>query len=128
MYIFLILLFLTSCSAKSPEHFLARSRAINLELIQDLQQVDDLDSLVEVLPALQRHFNDLVEVMIEAKKWQIKHKTTWRPGEEDLMISQQLALELTRVYSIPTARVLIEKSQETALLTLDAFEKRKISS
>lgn len=125
MYILaLIILVFSSCSSKSPDYFLARGRAINQEIISELNQITDLEMLVERLPVLQQHFSDLVEVMIEAKKWQIKHKTSWKPTVQDIEISQELANALVRIYEIPTARVLIEKCQEPALLALDTYEKR----
>lgn len=116
----IVLLFATACRAKSPEYFLAQGRSINHELLAEMQAIDDLDGLIEALPRLQRHFGRLVDVMLEAKKWQAKHKAAWQTTREDQQLSMQLKEELARLYEMPSARALIEKSQETALLRLDS--------
>lgn len=118
--ILIVLLFATACRAKSPEHFLAQGRFVNQELLAEIQAIDDLDDLIEALPRLERLFGRLVDVMIEAKKWQIKHKACWPATPEDRQLSLELQAELARLYEMPSARALIEKCQETALLRLDS--------
>jgi len=120
----LFLLFLTSCSSNASDRFLAQGRAINQELLHDLEEIQDIDALLVILPQLERRFNQLVEVMIQARRYQIKKKCSWQPLEEDRLLSKELAQELHRIYQIPAARSLIEKSQESALMKLDAFENK----
>ncbi len=106
---------------------MAKGRAKNSEIIVVLEQIDDLEALIEALPTLQRLFNELVDLMIEAKKWQIKHKVSWQPAEVDRAISLRLAEELERLYQIPSCRSLIEKAQEPAIIRLESFEIKKIN-
>lgn len=122
-----ILIFLCSCRQKTQSDFQARSRLITAELIASLQQIDDLDSLIEAQRRLQCHFDALVDVMIEARKWQMKTKASWVLSEEDHQQSRQLACELNRLLRNPLARHFLEKAQNPALERLDAFEKRKIA-
>lgn len=113
---------LSACNTKSQASFLAQGRAIKCELLTELEQINDIDQLLLELPQLERHFNHLVDLMIEARKYQISHQSVWKPSAEDLALSQALAQELARLYQIPSARSLLEKSQESALLRLAAFE------
>jgi hypothetical protein len=125
-FLLLLLIILTGCSAKSPETFKSKARCIKCELLQTAQNVEDLDQLMRVLPTFSRLFNQLVEVMIQARKWQIKHRTSWDLSEEDRYLSFELAQEFARLYQIPTARAFIEKCQQPALERLDAFEKKQL--
>lgn len=123
-WLVLFLVFLTSCGSKTSDGFLAQGRAINHELLTELQEIQDIDDLLIKLPQLERRFNQLVDVMIEARKYQIKKQCSWPIREEDRALSADLALQLERIYHIPAARSLIEKSQESALLKLDTFERK----
>ncbi len=124
-WIFFFCFFVTSCNSKSPDYFLAEGRALNRDLIDCCHEINDLDDLIQALPYMQKQFNLLVDVMIEAKKWQKKHNVTWQPSVEDQRLSQELADEFLRLYAMPSARALIEKSQEPALLKLDSFDKKR---
>jgi hypothetical protein len=103
---------------------MSQGRAINQELLAELEAISDLEALLTQLPVLERRFNQLVDVMIEARRYQIRKKCTWQPNDEDRKLSHQLARELARLYQIPGAKSLLEKSQESALLRLDAFENK----
>lgn len=121
----LIFFFLSACNAKSPDYFLAQSRAINRELLELTENIEDLDDLLAAQAPLQRLFNQLVDVMIAAHKWQIKTSVIWQGTEEDQRLCRELKSQFCRLYQIPTAKVLIEKCQETALMRLDTFERRQ---
>ncbi|MCE5293594.1 MAG: hypothetical protein LLF94_03135 [Chlamydiales bacterium] len=125
-YLALLFLLLVSCSSKSPEYFLAQGQQVKRELLSELEGIDDIDTLLKASPRLQMLFNQLVEVMIEAKKWQNSHKTAaWQMSDDDSLLSQQIAQELSRIYEMPSAQSLIEKTQEIALLKLDSAVNRK---
>jgi hypothetical protein len=75
---------------------------------------------------LQRLFDRLVDVMIAAEEFALAH-----PGQEkgeltqrNHELSDQLRVELNRLYRVEGGRQTIEKCQEKALHRLDAFEKR----
>ena len=105
---------------------MAQGQQIKLELLSELQSVDDIETLLKVSPKLQRLFGQLVDVMIEAKKWQNTHKVTaWQMSDDERLTSQQITQELARIYKIPSAQLLIEKTQELALLKLDTALNRK---
>ena len=120
----LLILCLCGCSQRSPDYFQERGRAITLLLVEELQQVDDVDALLCRLPYIESLFESLVDLMIEARKWQQKHKESWHIVDPDSRLNEQFALELNRVMRIPLAAHFIEKSQQKALERLDAFEKK----
>ena len=125
-YLALLFLLIVSCNSKSPEYFLAQGQQVKLELLSELESIDDIETLLQASPKLQRLFGQLVDVMIEAKKWQNSHKTAvWQMSDDESMTSQQIAQELARICQIPSAQVLIEKTQEVALLKLDSAVNRK---
>lgn len=124
LYAIILVLFFAGCSTKSPDYFQSRGRGITTQLLERLQDVHDLDDLIEALPRLQRLFDELVDVMIETRKWQIKEGVIWDQNDEDTQLSHDLCDEFNRLFSIPAARDLIEKSQQQALERLDAFEKK----
>lgn len=125
-YLVLLLILFCSCRTKSPETFLEDARAINRELLAVVRGIDDLDGLMDAYPHLSQLYMQLVEVMIQAHRYRIKHNIDWEPTEEDSILSSELAIEFARIYQIPTARAIIEKCQEKALERLDAFQKKQL--
>jgi hypothetical protein len=116
------------CNTKSPLYFQTKGRVVTSQLLEHLEDVHDLDDLIEILPRLQMLFDQLVDQMIEARKWQIKEGVVWDPSEEDAALSLSLCRELNRIFAMPAARDLIEKSQHRALERLDAFETKVTKS
>jgi hypothetical protein len=115
---------LCGCNQKSPEYFQERGRSISVALVIELEAIDDLDSLLERLAYIESLFDALVDVMIEARKWQQRHECTFEISEEDSQLSNRISTELNRLFQIPLAGHFIEKSQQKALERLDAFEKK----
>ena len=95
-----------------------------MQLIEELETVYDIDDLIDKVPRLRRIFNEQAELMIEARKWQLKHDTSWVSDNESSQLSLELEGELKRVYAIPAARELLEQCQFSALECIDAFEKK----
>lgn len=95
-----------------------------MELLAELDVIDDLDLLLERLPYIESLFNALVDVMIEARKWQQRHECVFEISEEDSERSNRISAEINRLFQIPLAGHFIEKSQQKALERLDAFEKK----
>jgi len=127
MYLFFTLTFLailiSGCGKKSPEYFQKRGESIIQELIIDLQKIDDVEDFPQAQLALQAHFDALVDVMIEARKWQMKTKQRIQVPQASPM-SQHLILEFNRLSRNPLSRHFLEKCQQPALEKLDAFEKK----
>jgi hypothetical protein len=124
----LIFCALTSCKSKSSDYFLQRGNELAIQLIIELEQVEDIDSLIEKAATFRRLFNEQADLIIEARKWQIAHKTLWECDQKSEKISRELENELKRVYTIPAACELIEQYQSSALERIDAFESRLLKT
>ncbi len=115
---------LSACSPSSNEDFREVGRSINRSLIKELQGIHTHDDLLNKLPRLEKQFNRLSDVMISAKKFQaMQSGSTYLPlSKEDHQISDQLRLELNRIFLISRGKEMIEKAQQQALDKLDRFE------
>ena len=89
--------------------------------MKDLQKIESREQLVKVVPRLKVHFEKLVDLMIEAKKFQETAEEEFAPLPTQA--SEKLLLELKRIYQLEAGGELIEKAQNEALLRLDRFEK-----
>ncbi len=109
------------CSPNSLEDFKHEGESICRDLTEDLRQIQSREELIKKAPRLKSHFERLVDLMIEAKKFQEIAEEEWIPlstGASDTLCS-----ELKRVYRLEAGRETIEKAQSEALLRLDAFER-----
>lgn len=84
-------------------------------LIQDLQKIRTRDDLLVVEPLLEKHFLKLAQVMIGSRE---------RDGEGELkesdhILSEQLRVQLNRVYHIEGGREIIERTQVRAIELLN---------
>lgn len=129
---FSLICILCGCKQRSCADFQQQARVVIEALIQDLRQIEDLEDLMREVPLLQEHFDELVSIMIEAKKWQIKTKTPVQcclnSVDENCELrgelNKKLMSELNRLLRDPLARHFLEKAQQQALERLDAFEKK----
>ncbi len=80
------------------------------------------EELIKVLPVLKKNFEEIVDLVIEARLYQADH-----PEDGSLydgLQSEMLRGELRRVYTLEGGRETIELAQREALLRLDIFEKQ----
>jgi len=119
---FVLLLF--SCGPRSPDDFREQGAAIVRSLTQELKSIHSRDELLARSDALENLFSRLVDLMIAARQYQLKHprETFSEIDKKQLFMNDQLRLELTRIYRLDQGRELIEKLQEEPLHRLDAFE------
>jgi hypothetical protein len=124
--IYLIILFLTSCGPKSLEDFREEGRGVTRSLIQELQVIQTRQELLQVQSRLQKLFDNLVTIMTNGREFQEKYskQESLELTKEDHEISEELRIQLQRIYYIDGGKEIIEKCQEQALQRLDAFEKR----
>lgn len=122
--IFFLALLLIACEPRSLDEFNEEGHGIIQSLIVELQGIQTRDDLLQREPRLKGLFEELAEVMMNARLFQEKSHLDPRPlSPEDHELSDQLRIELNRVYRLEGASELVEKCQETALHRLDAFEK-----
>jgi hypothetical protein len=118
------IVFLCSCSPNSSEEFQREGEARCRLLIADLQKIENREQLLFVEPVLKRHFEGLIDLMIEVREFQQKRLediSTEIPSEENTT-EAFLENELRRIYAIEGGREIIERAQQEALVRLDAYE------
>ncbi|MGE5196714.1 MAG: hypothetical protein ACM3JI_05235, partial [Anaerolineae bacterium] len=96
-------------------------------LTSELKEINHREELIAATPKLKKKFNALVDLMIEARKFQKKHAEETlldsRQQNFEPIASEQLLMEIKRIYGIEGGRQIVESAQREALLRLDAFER-----
>ena len=116
------LLIVIACGCRrSPAAFQEESRAQIGSLISLLEGITTLEELASQQYNLKMRFVNLVELMIDIQKYQVKYRVKWEPGEDDLALSDQLRYELHRLARLEGAKMIIEKCQNEALERLESF-------
>lgn len=121
---FLILLFLASCGSRSLDEFQEEGEGLIRSLIQELQTIHSREKLLASSGKLQKYFERLVNIMIAAEEFSYSHPELEKGESIRHDLSDQLRIELNRLYRLEGGRQIIEKCQEKALHRLDAFEKK----
>ncbi len=126
LLLFCVLIFLSSCSSSHLEDCRERGREVTKILLSELKEIKKKEDLSAKAATLKSLFNELVDRMIEGREILKKSQGIEEIKEfsrKDLILSQELRMELKRIYQIEGGRECIEKFQEGALLRLDAYEK-----
>jgi hypothetical protein len=119
------LLLLYSCSPSSSEEFQREGETRCRMLAADLQKIENREQLLLAETILKKHFERLIDLMIEARQFQQKRFediSTEIPNEENAA-EASLENELRRIYAIEGGREIVERAQQEALVRLDAFER-----
>ncbi len=116
----LLLVLCVGCASRSVDDYQSEGEAIQRSLVKELKKVQSVEQLRERAPRLRHHFNDLVELMIEARKnirgEAVVHDSRW---------SDALRGEMIRLYELEGAREVMESAEREALTKLDRFEEKK---
>ncbi len=116
---------LCGCSPNSSEEFQREGEARCRMLVVDLQKIENREQLLLTEPILKKHFEGLVDLMIEVREFQqkgIEDISNELPFEENVT-EASLENELRRIYAIEGGREIIERAQQEALVRLDAYER-----
>lgn len=120
-----IFLLLCSCSPNSSEEFQQEGEARCRLLVKELQKIENREQLLVAEPKLKKHFEALIDLIIEAREFQQKqvedasNEIALRENEAEVILEH----ELRRIYSIEGGREVVERSQQEALVRLDAYER-----
>lgn len=120
----IFLLLLCSCSPNSSEEFRQEGEGRCRLLVATLQKIENREQLLLAEPALKKHFERLIDLMIDAREFQegfgdVPNENAF--GESARTTS--LELELRRIYTIEGGREVIERAQQEPLVRLDAYER-----
>lgn len=110
---------LWGCSPASMQDVRWEAEAETRKLAWELKRVETKEQLQEALPRIKKRYNKIAVLLLETRHLQ---------GQEDLHISsvessvasEELFMELARLYEIPGARDLIELAQNEAIRKLDS--------
>jgi hypothetical protein len=122
-----LLLILFGCSPSSLEDFRHEGESRTRSLVRDLQKIDSQELLLNAEPVLKKHFEKLVDLMIEARQFHLKNADLEPLETEEGTFSLALKEELRRIYAIEGGREVIERAQQEALVRLDAYERTRLS-
>ena len=114
-----------SCSPHSPEEFKREGEERCRLLVGDLQKIESHEQLLLAEPILKKHFERLIDLMIEAREFQQKKLediSAEVPYEENAT-EISLENELRRIYAMERGREIVERAQHEALVRLDAYER-----
>jgi hypothetical protein len=120
-----LLLLLCGCSPNSSQEFRREGEAHCHALVKDLEKIENREQLLRAQPRLKKHFESLISLMIEARKFQQRHADD-AEAEDPFTEEEATALlqeELRRIYCIEGSREVIESAQQEALIRLDAYER-----
>lgn len=106
-----IFLLLISCGPASLDDLRVEGEAETKKLAEELRAVGSKEELQRSLPKLRKRFNKIADLLIEAKDFP---KQEMQPS----FASEQLFVELARLYEMPRGRELIESAEMEALQKL----------
>lgn len=109
--IILIAFLLFGCSPSTFQDLRIEAEAETRRLAQELKAIETKEDLVRAIPRLKKRYSRLADLLIEARKYQEK-------GEPSLA-SEELFIELARLYELPGGRELIESAQTAAIRRLE---------
>lgn len=123
---FSFLLMLSGCSPNSLDDYQREGQVFCKNLSRELAMIHSREDLLKAESKLKKKFDDLVQLIMEARTYQVKHPDEFpNSQEEQNPFSEELLFELKRIYgSIEGGREIIERSQKEALFRLDGFEKK----
>ncbi|MCH9611928.1 MAG: hypothetical protein S4CHLAM102_04040 [Chlamydiia bacterium] len=122
LFTILILTLLTACAPSTSADFKNEGESLCRSLIHDLQNIETYDDLLAHSNKIRKKINKLCDLMIQAKKSQIKNPT-YAPDFDSSIVSDLLAEELDRVYTIENCKEFIENLERDALHRLDDFDR-----
>lgn len=86
-------------------------------LVHDLRTIKTKQDLINISPKLEQRFNELVDVMLKAEQLRAEMGNSF--NNQDFALSDELRVELLRIYQLPDGRELIERSQSSSLKKLE---------
>ena len=123
--LFIVLLF--GCSRRDESYFLESGERIKKEISLELEAIKTLSDLFARHETLAEYFNELADLAIEARTFQIQTKKERPLSAFEQASSERLSRELQRVLAIAGAQAVIEKCQARAVEKIDSFEKKNKS-
>ncbi|MDQ5956712.1 MAG: hypothetical protein ACH349_06110 [Candidatus Rhabdochlamydia sp.] len=118
----LIILILVGCNPSSYEDFQLEGDAHCRKMLNTLKCIQDRQQLMQAQPILRQHFEDLVDLMIAARKFQQSSLDSkeFYPSFYSIALKE----ELKRLYEIEGGREIVERTQKQAFIRLGTMERQ----
>lgn len=107
------LIFLASCGPATFDDLRFEGEAQIRLLAKELRSIETKEDLQRATVRLRKRYNKIADLLIEAKEYSCER-------EEDSLASEELFLELARIYEMPGGREGIEFAQSQAVHRLQA--------
>lgn len=124
--IFWLSIVLWGCSPNSSKEFQKEGETHCRSLVLELQKIENREQLLSAESKLKKQFNHLIDLIIEAREFQQK-KFEEDIGDEPVFeangFEDELEKQLRRIYAVEGGREVIERTQQEALVRLDAYER-----
>lgn len=124
IWIFLLVM-LSGCSPSSMEEYRFEGESLVRSLIEECQKIESKEDLLLEKPRLKKKFDKIVDLMIAARKFQVKHLDSEIPVDLRLAASNALKEEFIRIYKIEGCQSLMEDIQRDSLHKLDLFSRKQ---
>ena len=118
---FFTLLILYGCSPHSLSEFRKEGQSRSVLFANDLKKIETREQLLLSEPILRKHFESLVDLMIEAREFLKFHPDD--VATDTFFVEIQLEEQLKRIYRIEGGREIVERAQREPLIRLDAYER-----
>ncbi|MFY7842727.1 MAG: hypothetical protein ACOVOR_01765 [Rhabdochlamydiaceae bacterium] len=121
-----LFLLLSSCSFRPSDQHRKEGIYLIKELTKKLHNIKSREQLLLSGSDLSKLFDRFVDLIIEAKKYRLKHVESCSIGVFDDLedLNQKLIEELKRIYAFEGGREFIESLQREPMIRLDAFNSR----
>lgn len=110
---FWILIFLCSCGPATFDDLRVEGDAEIRLLAKELRGIETKEELQKAIPRLRKRYNRIADLLIEAKKYP-------PVDDEGSLASEELFVELARIYEMPGGREGIELAEAQALKRLQS--------
>ena len=120
-FFYIIIILIYGCNPTN-EDIQQESQKIIKQLIEQMTIIHNYGELQKSAPQLKKSFNKLVDIIIEARKLEIKDAKFEIKNHH---LSDLLRYQVERIYRIDGGKEIIEEMQRDALHKLNAFEKKQ---
>lgn len=112
------LAFLTSCQSSNYEDFREKGRSKTRSLIAELKKNRTKDQLIEHEEDILRAFSEITSLMKAVQEFHESHPGLEPPPltAEDRELSDQLRMELLRIYRLEGGKEIVDRCRENSLI------------
>ncbi len=111
--IFLVFCYAASCSPSNLQELRCEGEGEVKKLVAELKKIETREDFEKSAKKLRKHFHRIADLLIKARGFP-------EGGElpPEMALSDELFIELARIYEIAGGRAMVEKSQEEAVRRL----------